>query len=251
MRILVTFAVDWEFKPWLRLGKFQAVPGNRRAFRTQLAVNDVCVLLTGVGPENAVRSIRNFTDKIPDACIASGLAGGLKPQYRPGEILVARSARAEATGAVFESSEELFKGAAECGATPVNQFISTGRVVRTVHEKSQLSTSADAVDMETFAIMKEMSGLGVPCVAVRSIADSAEMNVPCDFDSALDESGRIRIVQVLGQVVSDPWQARPLARLGVRSSRAAASLARYLDGFIAYLAGHKEKMDLSVQCTSR
>ena len=246
MKILVTFAVDWEFKPWLRLGKFQPVPGQRQAYRAEVAGIDVRVLLTGVGPDNAVRSIRNYADEIPDACIASGLAGGLKHQYRPGDILVARSARAEAAGVVFESSAELFSAATECGAKPVNQFISTSHVVRTVQEKGRLGASADAVDMETFAIMKEMSGLGVPSVAIRSVADSAEMDVPCDFDRALDESGRIRIGQVLGQVVSDPRQAWPLARLGVQSSRAAALLARYLNAFITQLAEHKEKMDLSV-----
>jgi adenosylhomocysteine nucleosidase len=251
MRILVTFAVDWEFKPWLRLGKFQPVPGQKHTYRAVIAGSDVRVLLTGVGADNAVRSIRTVADEIPDACIVSGLAGGLKHQHRPGDILVAHSARAEWMGAVFESSGELFSAATECGAKPVNQFISTTHVVRTVHEKGRLGASADAVDMETFAIMKEMSGVGVPSVAIRSVADSAEMDVPCDFDQALDESGRIRIGQVLAQVIGDPRQAWPLARLGVQSSRAAASLARYLNAFITHLSEHKEKMDLSVPSISQ
>ena len=251
MKILVTFAVDWEFKAWLRLGRFQPVPGNRREFRARMAGSDVRVLLTGVGPENATRSIRNFADDPPDACVASGLAGGLKQEYRPGEILVARAVRAEAAGETYESNKALFDTAVECGAKPVNRFVSTDRVVRTVNEKLQLGASADAVDMETFAIMKEMSGLGVACVGVRSVSDSADMNVPCDFDRALDESGRIRITQVLGQVISDPRQVWPLAQLGVRSSRAATSLARYLEGFIASLAGQKEKMDPRVQCINQ
>jgi adenosylhomocysteine nucleosidase len=251
MRILVTFAVDWEFKPWLRLGRFQSASVNGRDFRAEIAGHDVSVILTGIGPANAARSIRNFVEKVPDLCIASGLAGGLKHQHRPGDILVARSARAESSKPVYESDKGLFTAAVECGAKPVEQFISSARVVRTVQEKLRLSASADAVDMESFAIMKGMSGLGVPCVAVRSVADSAEMNVPCDFDRALDHSGRISIARVLGQVACDPRQAWPLARLGMRSSRAAASLARYLDGYIAYLAGHKENMDLSVQHISQ
>jgi adenosylhomocysteine nucleosidase len=238
MKILVTFAVGWEFKPWFRLGRFQPVPGQNHVYRTEVAGSDVRVLLTGVGADNALLSIRNFADEIADACITSGLAGGLKHQYRPGDILVARSVREEATGMVFESSGELFSAATKFGAKPVNQFISTSHVVRTVLEKGRLGASADAVDMETFAIIKEMSELGVPSVAIRSVADPAETDVPCDFDRALDESGRIRIGQVLGQVVSDPRQAWPLARLGVQSSRAATLLSRFLSAFVAHLAEH-------------
>ncbi|HET7102213.1 MAG TPA: hypothetical protein VFJ52_13755 [Terriglobia bacterium] len=251
MRILVTFAVDWEFKPWLRLGKFQPAPVNGRTFRAEIAGNEVSVILTGIGPDNAARSIRYFVNEVPDLCIASGLAGGLKHQHRPGDILAARSARRENSEPVYESDQELFTAAVRCGAKPVDQFISSVRVIRTVQEKLRLSASADAVDMESFAIMKEMSGLGVPCVAVRSVADPAEMDLPCDFDRAIDHLGRIRIVRVLGQVASDPRQAWPLARLGMRSSRAAASLARYLEGYIAYLARHEENMDLRVQHISQ
>jgi adenosylhomocysteine nucleosidase len=251
MRILVTFAVDWEFKPWLRLGRFQSVPGNSHAFHTEVAGDDITVILTGVGPVNSARSIRNSIDPLPDLCVASGLAGALKHRHRTGEILASRSTRPEATGPVYESHEGLFRAAVECGAKPVKQFISSARVIRTAREKLHLSTAADAVDMESFAIMKEMSCLGVPCVAVRSVADPAEMDVPCDFDRALDNSGRIRIAHVLGQVVSDPRRAWPLARLGMRSSRAAVSLAEYLEGFVVYLARHKEKMDFIVQQISQ
>lgn len=246
MRILVTFAVDWEFKPWLRIGRFQPVAANGRSFRAEIAGQAVSVILTGVGMANAARSIRAFVDEAPDLCITSGLAGGLKNQHRPGEILAARAVRSEDRGPAYLCDESLLTAAVECGAKPVDQFISTGRVVRTAQEKSRLSASADAVDMESFAIMKEMSVLGVPCVAVRSVSDSAEMDVPCDFDSALDSSGRIRITRVLGQVATDPRQAWPLARLGMRSSRAAASLAHYLQGYVTGMAGEKEKMDLRV-----
>jgi len=247
MKILVTFAVDWEFKPWVRLRSFRQAPGGKRIFETRIAGSDVSVVLTGVGPLNSVRAIRASMDATPDLCIASGLAGGLKHQHRPGEVLVARAARSEAERRAFTSDERLFGAAVDCGAKAVDQFVSAQYVVRTAKGKARLGTSADAVDMESFAIMKEMSGLGVPCVAVRSVADSAEMDVPCDFDRALDSSGRIRIIHVLGQVVCDPRLAWPLAKFGTRSSRAAASLALYLDGYTNYLAEHKEKMDLSVQ----
>jgi len=251
MRILVTFAVEWEFKPWLRLGSFQACPGDGRAFSATAAGSDIRVVLTGIGAANAARAIRSFTDYRPDICIASGLAGGLKPQHRSGEILAARVVRAEDARISYESDQALFSAAVRCGAKPVDQFLSSGRVVRTAQEKFRLGSAADAVEMEAFAVMQEMSDLDVPCVALRAVADPADMNVPCDFDRALDDSGRIRIVQVLSQLAGDPRRLWPLAQLGVRSTRAATVLARYLERYTNGLAGHEEKMDLSVKAISQ
>jgi len=251
MRILVTFAVDWEFKPWMSLRSFQPVPGSTDVFRARVAASDVRVVLTGMGPLNSARAMRTAMDETPDFCIASGLAGGLKREHRPGDVLVARAVCSEADGGAFESDARLISLAVESGAKAVDRFISAGQVVRTVKRKAELSGSADAVDMESFAILKEMSDRGVPCVAVRSVSDSAEMEVPCDFDRALDSSGRIRITRVIGQVVCDPRKAWPLARFGARSSRAASSLARYLDAFTTRLATQKEKMDFKVQPISQ
>ncbi len=247
MKVLVTFAVDWEFKPWLRLRSFDAVPGNDCVFRARVDEEKINVVLTGIGQANALRSIHNVMDGIPDLCIISGLAGGLKLAHRPGEILAARAVRSEGSGETICSDQSLLNTAVDCGAKAVEHFVSASRVIRSVQEKSRLSASADAVDMESFHIMKELGGLGVPCVAVRSVSDPAETKVPYDFERALDSSGRIRIVQVLGQVAADPRQVLPLARFAVRSSRAAASLARFLDSYVAHLARHKETMDLSVQ----
>ncbi len=247
MRILVTFAVDWEFKPWARLRRFRKARDGAKIFQTRIAESDVVVVVTGVGPINALRSVRAATDEAPDLCIASGLAGGLKHDYRPGDILVARATCSETGNEAFESDRRLLEVAVKYGATAVNRFISAERVVRTAKRKSALHPTADAVDMESFTVMKEMSALGVPCVAIRCVADSAEMEVPCDFERALDASGHIRIIPVLGQVACDPRQAWPLARFGVRSSRAASTLARFLDRYVAQSVEQEERMDLSVQ----
>ena len=251
MKILVTFAVDWEFRPWLRHRAFQRERRNTCMFMAHIKGADVRVLLTGVGAENAVRSIATSVDEIPDLCIISGLAGGLKPEHRTGQFLVARAVCDSTGETLVYCDEELFSSAVDCGAKPASRFISVSRVIRTVQEKNRLGASADAVDMESFAIMKELSGLGVPCVAIRSVSDSLEMSVPYDFDRALDAFGHIRLAHVLGQVVRDPRRVWPLVRLGVRSSRAAASLARFLDAYVIRLAGYKEKLDLNVQHISQ
>jgi len=251
MKVLVTFAVDWEFKPWLRLRSFKADRDSRHLFRAQFGGADVRVLLTGMGPTNALRTIRESLDELPDACIVSGLAGSLKPHHRTGEILVARAVRSETGAEIFESNEALVNTAIKSGAKVVRQFISAEQVVRDAGEKSRLGLFADAVDMESLVAMKELGALGTPCVAIRSVADSAEVDVPYDFDRALDDSGRIRIGRVFGQVVRDPRQVWPLAKFGAQSIRAARALARFLDGYMTCLAADKERLDIGIQCISQ
>src|ERR1700687_4204391 len=88
MRILVTFAVDAEFAPWRKLREF------RRVSKVPFEIHDasfsnrtVRVLLTGIGWECARRTANPVMEDVFDACISSGLAGGLKPEHRIGEIL--------------------------------------------------------------------------------------------------------------------------------------------------------------------
>jgi nucleoside phosphorylase len=251
MKILVTFAVDWEFKPWMSQSSFRPVLGKEHVFQTRVAGGDVRAIVTGVGPLASARLVRTVVDEVPDLCIVSGLTGGLKREYRPGDVLVARGTRSEAGGESLESDKRLFGVAVECGAKAVDQFVSVDRVVRTAKRKSELRSFADAVDMESFVIMKEMDRLAVPCVAVRSVADSAETDVPCDFDRALDAFGRIRMMHVLGQTIRDPRLAWPLVRFGVQSIRAASSLARYLDNYTTFLIAHQERLEFNVHQISR
>lgn len=247
MKILVTFAVDWELRPWRKLRAFRAAPGHRRVFRTNIAGSDVQVILTGVGAENATRTVGECLDETPDLCIISGLAGGLRSEYRPGDILAARTVCREREPQFFKSDEEFLRRAVACGAKAVESFVSAAGVVRTAEGKLQLGTFADAVDMESFPVMEMMSRRGVPCVAVRSIADAVEMELGCDFDETLDASGRIRMVRVLGQVARTPKQLWPLVRLGVASSRASSALARYLDALTNCLGTCEAGFDLCMQ----
>ncbi|HVA00931.1 MAG TPA: hypothetical protein VMV34_04655 [Terriglobia bacterium] len=247
MKFLVTFAVDWELRPWRRLRSFRQAPNDGRVFHAEIAGNGVMAVLTGVGAQNAVRTLRACLDAPPDLCVVSGLAGGLKRQHRSGDILAARTVRRQPAAESLTSDERLFNLAIECGAKAAECFISAAGVVRTSKQKSELGAFADAVDMESFAVMEEMGRFGVPCVAIRSISDEVEIDLMCDFDQALDASGRVRITQVLGQMARTPKELWPLVKFGVVSSRAAGALTHYLDTYVSFLGEHWETRDLRVQ----
>src|SRR5215472_10806138 len=84
MRILVTFAVKAEFGPWNSRHAF--VPYEfenwERArdfdlFKANLDGNQISVLLTGMGGENAQAAMRSVPVESYEACISTGLAGAL------------------------------------------------------------------------------------------------------------------------------------------------------------------------------
>ena len=241
MRILVTFALESEFSGWSSLRKFKRSKwGACEAYVTQIGDAEVSVVLTGAGPRQAALEATRLVSDWPDAvefCISSGLAGALKPEYQVGEVLVARSVMAErapegAQGRVVESSPALVSFAGECGAKLVDRFFSSERVVSRAEEKLHLGKSADAVEMESFAILTKMRAEGIPGVAIRAVSDAADQDLPLDMNEVFTAEGEVSIPRVLGQLALRPTKLPELVRLGKNSKRAAESLALFLDRYI-------------------
>ena len=100
MRVLVTFAVEAEFAPWRRRHAFrrkESVHGSHRGgsdvwYSSRIDDLTLDVYLTGVGWKGARTFLSSLLKEKPDLCISSGLAGGLKPELKSGEIVVAREA---------------------------------------------------------------------------------------------------------------------------------------------------------------
>ena len=245
MRILVTFAVDAEFAPWQRLREFRgAAASSLRIFGAEIGGVQVRAVLTGMGKANARQALSAAFDGPADLCISAGLAGGLKPSYSIGEILVARQVIEGPQGPGVASDEALRTAAADHGARVVDAFLSSGRLIREAAEKRRLSAFADAVEMESYAILAAASESGIPAVAVRAISDPCDMNLPYDFERIVDAGGRVQLLGLTGQVLRRPHRLPGLIRLGRQSRDAAARLAEFLDAFVGSLALQSSKYEL-------
>jgi len=230
MKVLVTFAVETEFEPWRRLRNFRRIAlAPHPIHEARIGESTVRVLLTGMGGENARRAMQVALADPPDLCISSGLAGALKPGYRPGEILAARHVSDVRGRRLCGTPAELLAVAADCGANVVDLFLTSNRVVRESQEKRWMGQFADAVEMESEAVLTEAARRGVPGVAIRAIGDTCELNLPYEFDRAVDPRGRIQFSGLLAQVVRRPHGLPALVRLGRQCRRAAASLSQFLD----------------------
>ncbi len=77
---------------------------------------------------------------------------------------------------------------------------------------------------------------GIPAVAIRSISDTVDEDLPLDMNEVFTESGEVSMPRVLGQVAMRPQSLPALVRLGRKSKQAAESLAEFLDRYIVALS---------------
>jgi hypothetical protein len=89
-------------------------------------------------------------------------------------------------------------------------------------------TDASAVDMESGAVAASAESAGVPFIAVRAIADPAELAIPRSALAALRPDGSISPGAAVAQLIARPMDIPTLIRLGLCSRRAHASLRRVL-----------------------
>lgn len=237
MRILVTFALNAEFAPWRRLRRFRRVPlATLPLYEARIGAADVRVVLTGVGTTHASRAMQLALVEKPHFCIASGLAGGLRMEQKSGEVLAARAVLAPSGVVLVKSDAWLLGAALDCGAREIRTIRSVEMVVLSAAEKARLVVSADAVEMESFAVLSEAQNAGVPAVAIRVIGDTAEQNLPLDFNRILGREGRLRPARLFAELARNPMRVPALARLGRQSRRAATQLALFLDRYVSMLA---------------
>jgi len=197
---------------------------------------ELIVLLTGIGGRRAwAEATRVIWDGNVDVCISSGLAGALREEHRPGDVLAAKEVHATNRKKVIPSDLALLELASACGAKVADVFYSVDRVIGRSSEKSELGAKADAVEMESGDIMLEAVAFGAKVIAIRAISDAVEEDLPLDFNRVTSESGEVSIAKVLAQTAAHPGSIPALIRFARQSRNAAEKLATVLDACIRNL----------------
>lgn len=243
MRVLVTFAVKAEFAPWSSRHPF--VPyefenwERRREFdlfKANIGPNEVTVLLTGMGKENAIKAISSIPLDQHHVCISSGLAGALDPTLRPGETVAALIADTLQQDSNVTSDGTLLHLAASIGATTVHASLTSETIIATALEKESLRQTGNIVEMESAHILAAAQQSGVPAIVLRAISDAADEDLPVDFARLLDSHGHLTFRGLLTEVGIHPYRIAPLIQFGHRSRAAAKSLADFLDRYISTIS---------------
>lgn len=203
---LVCFALDTE-----------AAPFRKRAE----IIPDVSILITGVGRKNAEAAVRRFlAQHLPRVVLTCGFAGGLNPVLVHGEVVFM-------TG--YPALEERLADA----DAKLAYFHTASRVVTTIAEKRQLreDTSADVVEMESGAILAVCRQSEIPCAMVRAISDTANEDLPLDFNAVSRPDMSLDYVKLLWAVAKSPSKISALLRLHKHTCLAAERLADVLEAF--------------------
>jgi len=233
LKVLVTFAVETEFARWRKRIAFRRHETRGIAvYHTQIGHADVDVVLTGVGWDNARRAMEAVMDSSYSLCISSGFAGGLKSGCAVGDLLAAKSVRTAAKSGALQCNSEFLAEAEACGSRRVETLLSAEAIASTATQKAALADIADAVDMESYAIVAAAQRCNVPAVVIRAISDSFDQDMPMDFSDAVSDDGRVLIGTVLREVAAHPSMLPGLIRLGRQSNRAAERLADFLSAYL-------------------
>jgi hypothetical protein len=126
------------------------------------------VVRTGMGPRRAAATAATLPD---GPLVIAGIGGGLAPQVRPGDMVVADEVRGPGTSVQVPSAPLLAGALRRLGLTVhMGPIVSTDRVV-TGRDRLELARGgALAVDMESSLLARP----GTPLAIVRSIVDTAD-----------------------------------------------------------------------------
>ena len=249
MRVLVTFAVDAEFAPWRKLRKFRSIDyDGLRLWRTTAGCADITVLVTGVGTPSSAQAMglmMAMADENQhfDICVSSGLAGALQESLAPGDIIAPQALIAENQHADLQSDRlkvdpDLRRQALEGGAIAADCMFTSNQVLVKASEKKTCSSRAQSVDMESFDIVKEAYAWGARGVVVRAISDSANEDLPINFNLTLSKRHEVSVLKVIGELAKNPLALPALLRFGKQSRNAAERLADFLDSYVQTISGN-------------
>jgi len=237
--VVTTFALDSEFAPWRRLRHFRRSDGPVPIYESHVGSVRLRVVLTGVGQRAATSAAETvFRDK-PDLCIVSGFAGGLSEALAVTDIIVPVHVSGPG-GAPIACDRSALEVALSCGARRVDALYTAPAIVVTAAEKRQLSTMAEAVDMESRTILAESQQRNIPGLAVRAVSDTANVDLPLDLNRTLGPHGDINRNRLLAALLRRPKALPDLVRLGVTGYRAATALSVFLDMYFMRVAAASE-----------
>jgi adenosylhomocysteine nucleosidase len=236
MNILITYAVEAEFAPWRALNMEKVTVGNVTLHRAHIGRAMVDFVVTGMGAANAERVADAVISNTYSFCIVSGFAGALKSSVKLGDLVASEKVQHHVSRQTEFCDHDMLAHASENGATRIATLLTTDHVVNTATEKNRLSAIADAVDMESFAILHATNKKNVPGVVVRVISDSFDRDMPAELDTIVDPKGHVKIAGVVRYVAKHPLMVPALVRLGRDSKSAAEKLAHFLEFYINKLS---------------
>jgi adenosylhomocysteine nucleosidase len=242
MKIAVITAMNEEFRAVTACfgGAGVTLSGMNKSSYCSMGEHEFTVVESGMGFDNAARAVEALIQtKRPDLLISTGFCGGLAPELRAGDVVVAQ----QIVIADGECFEEVPVQLSAIGQTFVaRQAVEGKRVVGGVFVSARAITakqglvamlpghySNTVVEMESGAIAIIAAENNIPLLAIRAVSDPVSEELGFSLDEFCDpDLRRIRLYKVLLTLLRKPWIVPQLVRLAISSHRAAEGLTAAL-----------------------
>jgi hopanoid-associated phosphorylase len=194
------------------------------------------VICSSSDPRQLRALLATFDPSTIRGVISFGVAGGLCPTLKSGDVVVATEVMAGTSRwlAGLALSEELIAGTG-LGRRRVVEggIVGVEKVIAAQAGKAALrsETGAVAVDMESHIAADYAAAAGLPFAALRVISDPAGRALPALAMAAIKPNGDIDLRKVLRGVARNPLTLRALVSTGLDFNRALRSL-RGCRGFL-------------------
>ncbi|HZR88752.1 MAG TPA: phosphorylase [Bradyrhizobium sp.] len=160
--------------------------------------------------------------------ISFGVAGGLDPSLKPGDVVLATEVVAGDGRwlAGLSLNEQVIANLALKRRVVRGGLAGAEEVIVAQARKAALwlQTGAAAVDMESHIAAAYAADAGLPFAALRVISDSAHRSLPTLAKTAIRPDGRVDLRKILSGVVRDPTALSALVSTGIDFNRALRSL---------------------------
>lgn len=184
------------------------------------------VARTGADPVIARREAERLVASGVAALVSFGVAGGLDPRLRAGDLVLADrvvlpGGRAIATHAAWRSLAQ-----ARLAGAVVGTVAGSNRLLVTPAEKRLLCERSGGLagDMESGAVAEVAAEAGVPFLVVRAVSDGASRSLPHVARVPLRPDGGLSMGGIAYALCTRPGEWPAVARLAVETRAAMAAL---------------------------
>jgi adenosylhomocysteine nucleosidase len=220
--------------------------GNLEAHSCDCGSHKIILCEGGIGLDNAAVAAQTIIREArPDMLVSSGFCGGIAPDLKVGDVVVA-TAVAVVSGRLIEKVPVEISGL--CGSFIIRQaaegmrvfgglFVSTPAIVSKAQLASLLPPGSEfqVSEMESAAVAAAAMKSGIPFAGIRSVSDSLDEELDFSLGEFCDDRMRIRIPRVLLTIIRKPRIVPQLVRLARNSRIAGASLAKAVEQFLFFV----------------
>ena len=217
-----------------RIGVLTGLAVETRVLTRTAAGQDGSLLVAcaGANADRARQEAEGLAAAGAGMLLSFGLAGGLDPRLRPGDVILASGivlpeGRVIDTDAAWRRSA--FSRAQAAGIRVMEGAVAGNRqILATPEDKKRLAerSGALAVDMESSVAAEVADRAGLPLLAIRAIADPAWRSLPSIALLPLRPDGRVEPRAMARCLVSRPGEWLQVLRLALDTGAGLAALRR-------------------------